>query len=179
MEIKKTCFKCKKTLKISNFYVHKQMADGHLNKCKNCTKKETQNNEKKLRLNPEWVEKEKSRQRKKYYALGYKDLHKPSTDKKREAIKRHNQKFPEKVLSRKYTEIFLTKVNGFNLHHWSYNQEHWLDVIELTIKDHSFLHRYIIYDQERMMYRGLDGILLDSKEKHLNYFETCKLNYEY
>lgn len=40
----KTCFKCQKVLPISEFYVHQRMADGHINKCKTCTKADVKRN---------------------------------------------------------------------------------------------------------------------------------------
>lgn len=174
-KLEKECFKCGKILPIDEFYVHKMMTDGHLNKCKKCTKNDIKKREKELRNDPEWIEKERERGRNKYYRLGYKGKNKPSRERKREIMNTYRKKFPEKCLAAKYTEIYLTKIPGFNLHHWSYNQEDWLDVIQLTIKKHNELHRSLIYNQEIMMHFTKDGKVLDTKNKHIDYMKELNI----
>lgn len=41
---RKKCFKCGQTKTLTRFYTHPRMADGHLNKCAVCTRRDVQEN---------------------------------------------------------------------------------------------------------------------------------------
>lgn len=171
----KICFKCGVDKPLTDYYAHKKMGDGYLNKCKQCTKKDTKERSDVLLNDPEWVEKEQARHREKYHRLGYKEIHKPSYEKKKKIISSYLEKFPEKILAKNATSN-MKSIKG-NLHHWSYNDEHLKDVIDLTIKEHGKAHRFLMYDQERKMFRrSYDNELLDTKEKHIEWIEFCILN---
>jgi hypothetical protein len=173
----KTCFKCGLIKPLTEYYKHKRMGDGHLNKCKDCTKKDVGEREKKLRESPEWVEKEKIRAREKYRRLEYRDKYKPNPENKKIYIDNYNKNYPEKIKAQRLSSHVKPSVKGNQLHHWSYREEHAKDLIELSIRDHKKAHRYIVYDQEHYMYRRHDTMeLLDTKDKHLEYINWCIKN---
>lgn len=167
----KKCIRCGENKELSEFYKHKGMTDGFLNKCKSCCRSESKSREDNLRKNLDWVESEKERGREKYHRL-YKGKYKQSTERKKEIIDRYKAKFPEKTLCRNKISNIKAKTKGNHLHHWSYKTENAKNVIELTPKKHYSIHRFIKYNQDEMCYMSLNGDLLDTKEKHLDYMNS-------
>lgn len=165
----KICFKCEVKKELSEFYVHKEMADGHLNKCKDCTKKDVKDKYNENVLIPGYIEKERKRGRQKHHRL-YKGMgrSRPVNN------DRWSAKYPEKRYASNRSQHLKPPTAGVEKHHWNYSEAHQKDVIWLTKKEHMKAHRFMVYDQERMMYRRYDtNELLDTKEKHEAFIRLC------
>lgn len=150
----KICFKCGRELPLSSFYKHPQMGDGHLNKCKDCTRKDVKENIAKKSEDLEWRRKERARGREKYRRLGYKS---------------HKMRHPEtRDVSAFYKSIGLS-LQGCELHHWNYN--FLKDVIAVPISIHRKLHSLLTFDEESKCFIH-EGVLLTKKQDHINLIKS-------
>lgn len=150
----KVCFKCGIEKPLSEFYVHKQMGDGHLNKCKECARQDVRNNLANKSNDIEWRRKERIRGRDKYHRLGYSN--KPKTHRETRQVSKY---FKSKGI---YTI-------GCEFHHWNYN--HIYDVIALPIGIHRKLHNLLKYDEESKCF-FYNGELLTTKQDHINLIKS-------
>lgn len=148
--ITKTCFKCNKEKSIDDFYKHSRMKDGHLNKCKSCTKIDVSALYYNNIENIEYVERERKRGRDKYSRLNYKNRIKGVHDEGKNTRKK-------------------LKINGFlideseEVHHWNYNMKD--DIFILGRRSHKLIHKYLKYDSASKMFL-YNNELIDSKLEH-------------
>jgi hypothetical protein len=176
MEKSKLCIICREDKVLSAYYKHPQMGDGHLNKCKECCKSQAKKRHHELCQDENYVWSERERGRDKYHRLEYREKYRPDFEGRKKAIETYNDKFPEKLRARSLSGS-IKVAKGIHKHHWSYKTEYSKDIIEIDEKEHALLHRYLIYSQEEMLYRvAIDmkpfkkNELLDSKEKHLRFY---------
>jgi len=153
----KKCFKCGEILSLDCFYKHLKMSDGHLNKCKSCTKNDSKLNYIIKSKDDEFIKKERERGREKYKRLNYKD-------KNWNELKLWTKKSLYKNLSRK-----LNPKDGFELHHWNYNDDFLECIILIDKKNHKLAHKFLILDIKSKLFFDLDGNKLDTKKKHCDY----------
>jgi hypothetical protein len=165
----KTCFKCGLEKPLTEFYKHKQMADGYLNKCKVCTQSDVRSRYNHLKEDEHFLNAERKRGRKKYHRLYAGDSTTTS-----EARKKWEHKFPEKKEASSSAQNLEPLFENAQRHHWSYNEVHYKDVIWLTSREHGKAHRFLEYDQTYKMYRRKDNKeLLNTKEMHEQYIRKC------
>lgn len=131
----KTCFKCKEAKPITEFYKHKMMADGHLGKCKECTKKDVRRWYAETRPQRSAYDRARSQlpeRRKSVYECNRRvKMRHPDRARARNAVA--NAIRDGRLVREPCKFCGNTKVQA---HHHSYLEEHWLDVTWACFKCH-------------------------------------------
>lgn len=138
------------------------MGDGHLNKCKDCTKAGAHNRWVEKSKDPEWMEKERARGREKFQRLGYREKYKATS---------LRSFLPNTYVNveRKLRQHGLVKV-GFEFHHWNY---HILNsVFRVSRKAHKCIHRHMTFNRDDLYCYEEDGTRLTSEKQAEDYFNS-------
>ena len=162
----KVCSKCKKYKNQSDFYKRSGSIGELRSNCKSCMKEYLDNRVELKRLYDKTYNdnnKENISRRGKIYKAQNPDV-------VYKCVKKYNSKYPEKLKAKNKANKNLTSIKGMHRHHWSYLEEHQLDIIYVDASLHSYYHTKLEYDSERMIYRvKATGELLDTKQKHSSF----------
>lgn len=128
----KRCFKCEAELPIVNFYKHPQMTDGHLGKCKACTRYDVRENRKKRLVHYLEYDRNRSKTPERIAAIHSSR----SQQKRRASVAVHN------AVKRGKMKKLSCEICGdpkSEAHHPDYDKP--LDVMWLCRKHHADIHR--------------------------------------
>lgn len=160
-KIMKKCYRCSTLKEISDFYKQPANSDGYSNRCKDCTKKDVKENRKNKQDYYDNYDRNRpnSEERKDKY-IEYKRERYNSDQEFREARLERNRldriNNPNKYKARdaltraRRTGVLVTpdacehcgnSEKSIQGHHWSYEPEHWLDVMWLCTECHGKEHR--------------------------------------
>ena len=153
----KRCFKCGRTLPIEDFYKHSRMADGHLNKCKECAKKDVSKRYFNRIADADYVEKERERGREKYRRLGYAQKYKPTKPSICRSV--HNYLKRRNLIAK-----------GQEAHHWNYNEPY--SVLILDRRQHKCVHKYIEFKDNRC-YISATGKCIETIDEAIEFTKQC------
>lgn len=150
----KKCTACNELKNIDLFHKNSKTKDGLSLHCKPCANE---------------------RGRKYYLTAGKKKYIQRSADLNKKYNIAKRLKYPEKNAAGIAINRMIPVIQGNHLHHWSYNKIHFRDVIELPRFEHDKLHRYMIYDNDKKMYRRRDNMkLLWSRNIHIKFYRSLK-----
>lgn len=152
----KVCFKCNKFLPFSQFYKHSQMSDGHLNKCKECTKRDTKENRE--RRQDYYNAYDRNRAKLPHRREDVRERQKQNKQSHNLANRDYAQKYPDRrkcqcAVSKALKAGRISRLHCFicgssevEAHHAYYDLTAPLDVVWLCIEHHKECHRK--YDHE-------------------------------
>lgn len=134
----KTCFKCGAEKSLSDFYRHKAMADGHLNKCKICTKVDS------LKYRSDNLVSVREYDRERRRGLGTEPRIKVYRDKNPNKYKAHtkvNNAVRDGRLAKPNSCEVCGCIGRVVAHHNSYDEDQWLVVEWLCQPCHTQKHK--------------------------------------